>query len=59
MTKRLVKLVLSEAKENCILKERRLEFWAEGTFRPYFDNAPYPHWWSALEKVRTCLQSSP
>jgi hypothetical protein len=45
--------------KNCILKERRLVFSAEGTFRPYLDNAPFPTWWCALEKVRTCLQHSP
>jgi hypothetical protein len=41
---------------NCILKERRLNFSTEGTFRPVFEAAPYRSWWCLLEKVRTCLQ---
>jgi len=48
MTKRLVK--------NCILKERRLNFSTEGTFRPVLEAAPYQSWWSLLDKVRTCIQ---
>jgi hypothetical protein len=48
MTKRLVK--------NFILKERRLNFSTEGTFRPVFESAPYRSWWSLLDKVRTCIQ---
>jgi len=58
MIKRLVKLVLGEAKENCILKERRLNFSTEGTFRPILEAAPYHSWWSLLDKVRTCVQQN-
>jgi hypothetical protein len=36
MTKRLVK--------NFILKERRLNFSTEASFRPLFEAAPYPCW---------------
>jgi len=30
---------------NCILKERRLNFSTEGTFRPVLEAAPYHSWW--------------
>jgi hypothetical protein len=45
MTKRLVK--------NFILKERRLNFSTEGTFRPLFEAAPYPYWRCVYKIVRT------
>jgi hypothetical protein len=45
MTKRLVK--------NFILKERRLNFSTEGTFRHLFEAAPYPCWRWFFDTVRT------
>ena len=35
---------LKKIGSNFILKERRLIFSTEGTFRPYLSNAPYPDW---------------
>jgi len=35
--------------KNCILKERRLNFSTEGTFRPVLEAAPYHSWWSLAE----------
>ncbi len=37
---------LKKIGSNFILKERRLIFSTEGTFRQYLSNAPYTHWWS-------------
>jgi len=36
---------LKKIGSNFILKERRLSFSTEGTFRPVLDNAPFPTWW--------------
>jgi len=44
MTKRLVK--------NFILKERRLNFSTEASFRPLFEAAPYPCWRWFFDNVR-------
>ena len=35
---------LEKIGSNFILKERRLVFSTEGTFRPFLQNAPYPNW---------------
>jgi len=35
---------LEKIGSNFILKERRLVFSTEGTFRPFLQNAPYPDW---------------
>ena len=35
---------LEKIGSNFILKERRLNFSTEGTFRPLFETAPYPYW---------------
>ncbi|MFH1397562.1 MAG: recombinase family protein [Candidatus Omnitrophota bacterium] len=40
---------LKKIGSNCILKERRLVFSTEGTFRPILDNAPYLTWWAMME----------
>ena len=37
---------LKKIGSNCILKERRLNFSTEGTFRPVLEAAPYHSWWS-------------
>ncbi|MBU4311511.1 MAG: recombinase family protein [Candidatus Omnitrophica bacterium] len=37
---------LEKIGSNFILKERRLIFSAEGTFRPYLSRAPFSTWWS-------------
>ena len=37
---------LQKIGSNCILKERRLVFSAEGTFRRVLEDAPFPTWWS-------------
>ncbi|MDD5774629.1 MAG: hypothetical protein PHS64_01650, partial [Candidatus Omnitrophica bacterium] len=37
---------LKKIGSNCMLKERRLIFSAEGTFRPVIDAAPWRTWWS-------------
>ena len=37
---------LKKIGSNCILKERRLDFSTEGTFRPILEAAPYHSWWS-------------
>ena len=36
---------LKKIGSNCILKERRLNFSTEGTFRPVLEAAPYHSWW--------------
>jgi len=36
---------LEKIGSNFILKERRLNFSAEGTLRPYLQNAPFSTWW--------------
>ena len=40
---------LKKIGSNCILKERRLNFSTEGTFRPVLEAAPYHSWWSWRE----------
>ncbi len=40
---------LKKIGSNCILKERRLNFSTEGTFRPVLEAAPYHSWWSRGE----------
>ena len=37
---------LKKIGSNCILKERRLNFLTEGTFRSVLEAAPYHSWWS-------------
>jgi hypothetical protein len=49
---------LQKIGSNCILKERRLVFSAEGTFRRVLEDAPFPTWWCVLDKVRTCIQQN-
>ena len=43
---------LKKIGSNFILKERRLIFSTEGTFRPVLDNAPFPNWWRWAESNR-------
>ena len=40
---------LQKIGSNFILKERRLIFSSEGTFRHYLESAPFPDWWSRRE----------
>jgi len=47
--KRLVK--------NFILKERRLNFPTEGTFRLFLKDAPFPNWRCAYRSVRTIFST--
>jgi len=53
MTKRLVKNFILRFAQDKFLKERRLNFSAEGTFRPLFEAAPYPCWRWFFNTVRT------
>jgi hypothetical protein len=51
MTKRLVK--------NFILKERRLIFSTEGTFRLFLKDAPYLTWRRVYRRVRMIFRDTP
>ncbi|MDP2921470.1 MAG: recombinase family protein [Candidatus Omnitrophota bacterium] len=44
---------LEKIGSNFILKERRLVFSTEGTFRPFLQDAPYPNWRCVYRFVRT------
>jgi DNA invertase Pin-like site-specific DNA recombinase len=44
---------LEKIGSNFILKERRLNFSTEGTFRPLFEAAPYPYWRCSCDEIRS------
>ncbi len=44
---------LEKIGSNFILKERRLNFSTEASFRPLFEAAPYPCWRWFFDTVRT------
>jgi hypothetical protein len=44
---------------NFILKERRLNFSSEGTFRRYLNTAHYQNWRCVLDFVRTIFRGTP
>ena len=43
---------LEKIGSNFILKERRLNFPTEGTFRPFFKDAPFPNWRCSCDEIR-------
>jgi DNA invertase Pin-like site-specific DNA recombinase len=43
---------LKKIGSNFILKERRLNFPTEGTFRLFFKDAPYPNWRCSCDEIR-------
>jgi hypothetical protein len=47
---------LEKIGSNFILKERRLNFSTEASFRPLFEAAPYPYWRCVYRLVRTIFQ---
>ena len=50
---------LKKIGSNFILKERRLIFSAEGSFRHYLKGAPFSDWWSLYSFVRTSFRGYP
>jgi len=51
--------ILEKIGSNFILKERRLNFSSEGTFRHYLSSAPYQNWRCVLDSVRTYFRGFP
>jgi len=51
--------ILEKIGSNFILKERRLNFSSEGTFRHYLSSAPYQKWRCVLDSVRTYFRGFP
>ena len=47
---------LEKIGSNFILKERRLNFPTEGTFRPFFKDAPFLNWRTQSEPIRTAAE---
>jgi len=47
---------LQKIGSNFILKERRLNFSTEGTFRHYLTSTPYPSWRTRLQPIRTAAE---
>jgi len=51
--------ILEKIGSNFILKERRLNFSSEGTFRHYLSGAPYQNWRCVHRFVRTYFRGTP
>ena len=51
--------ILEKIGSNFILKERKLNFSSEGTFRHYLSGAPYQTWRCVLDCVRTYFRGLP
>ena len=49
---------LEKIGSNFILKERRLNFSSEGTFRPLLEVAPYSNWRCSCDEVRSFYRQS-
>jgi site-specific DNA recombinase len=49
---------LQKIGSNFILKERRLNFSAEGTFRLFFEATPFPNWRCSCDEVRSFYRQS-
>jgi site-specific DNA recombinase len=50
---------LQKIGSNFILKERRINFSSEGTFRHYLSNAPFTKWRCLPDKIRTYFRGFP
>jgi len=50
---------LEKIGSNFILKERRLNFSAEGTFRPFFEAAPFLNWRCSCDEIRIFYRQIP
>jgi hypothetical protein len=49
---------LEKIGSNFILKERRLNFSAEASFRPLFEASPYPNWRCSCDEIRIFYRQS-
>jgi hypothetical protein len=49
---------LEKIGSNFILKERRLNFPTEGTFRPFLKGAPFLNWRCSCDEVRSFYRQS-